>query len=1367
VGVEFRILGPIEVATEGEPVRLGGPKQRAVLAILLLNANRVVPVEQIADDLYDGAAPATAVSQVRDHVSQLRKVLDPLAGPIIETRAPGYVLRVQPDQLDTLRFEHGVETASQELRAGDAEAASARLRHALQLWRGPPLAEFAYDSFAQPEIARLEELRLTALGSRIDADLASSRNGALVCELETLVSEHPLREQFRRQLMLALYRSGRQAEAIELYHAGRRALVEELGLAPSAELRELASRMLRQDPTLDAPAAQPVRRPERVSAHEIRNPYKGLRAFGEADAEDFFGREQLTQTLVERMGEDRFLAIVGPSGSGKSSVVLAGLVPALRAGALPGSERWQIVVTTAGAYPLEELEAGLLRVAVNPPPSLMEQLVADEVGLLRAVKRVLPDDGSELLIVVDQLEELFTLVDDEPRRAHVLSILERAVCDPHSRLRVVATLRADFYDRPLVYRGFAELLRGRVETVLPLSPDELERAIAAPARCVGVRLEEGLLARIVADVIDEPGALPLLEYALTELHEHREGATLTGAAYDSIGGISGALARRAEALYDGMGRGGQDVVRQLFLRLVTLGESADTRRRVTRAELESMDVDRGRLALAIEAFGAARLLSFDRDPRTQASTVEVAHEALLGKWARLQDWISAARENLRAHRRLSEAAAEWIESGRDPSVLLRGNQLVRFELWSAESDLARTELEQEYLDASLAARQAELDAEEARQAREARLERRSVNRLRALVGVLALAALVAAGLTVFAFDQSSNSKHQTKIATARQLAAASGANLDVDPELSVLLALRAVETTGGGSRALPEAVEALHRALEASRVVRTIRTRATAVSFSPDGSHLATAGPSATVWNARTGRRSFSLRDTTKSFRDVTFSPDGARVAAGADHGSAVVANARSGRRLFVLAGPVRGGGVVALAFSPDGTRLAADDAVGDVWIWDVVHRRVMRSIHTDHNLCGVAWSPDGTRIATGDCGTHYSGSSGRIWDARTGSLVFATQMQVGAIPTVDFSPDGRYLGTPNRAGFAQVWDIQTGQVVATFKDHTGEVVGLAYAPDAPIVATSSTDGTARVWAASTGRQLLVLRGHRAAVTDVAFGSGGRRLATASQDGTVRIWDVTTAGSRDWLTLAAHPGGVESVDFSPDSRRLLTTGNVDGKAKLWDARTGKLLDSYANQSDVGAIFIGGSGYSPQVSATSPDGSLGAEVTKSDGALRLRSAATGDVIATLGNHTQSAAFDTAGKRLAVGNADGSVQVWDVASRHVRLLRSFVAHNGLVDGVAFSPDGRLLATAGEDTTARIWDLRTGQEVLTLTGPSRLLTTIAFSPDGTRLATGSADGAVRIYVLPVNELMAVARTRLTRGWTPGDCKQYLPGGRCPRTP
>jgi DNA-binding SARP family transcriptional activator len=965
--LEFRVLGPIEVVGAGGTIRLGGHRQRAVLAILLLRANQVVPVERLAEDLYGGGAPATAVGQVRDHVSQLRKVLDVnrdgTAASPLETRAPGYVLRTEAEQVDSQRFQHELETATAELRSGDARAAAARLREALGLWRGPALADFAYDAFAHAEIERLEELRLTALGQRIEADLALGRHGALVGELEALMVEHPLREEFCRQLMLALYRSGRHAEALEAYHAARRSLVDELGMEASAELRDLVSRILRQDPDLEL---QPPADGDGLRAPpSVTNPYKGLRAFLESDADDFFGRERLIERLVGRTRESRFLAVVGPSGSGKSSVVRAGLVPALR------PELAQVITLSPGAYPLEELEAALLRIAVNPPPSLLPQLEQDEHGLLRAVKRILPDDRSELLLVVDQFEELFTLVEDEERRLHFLAVIERAVADPLSRLRVVSTIRADFYDRPLRYREFAELLRDNVEIVPPLAPDEVERAITAPARHAGVRLEEGLLAEIVADVLEEPGALPLLQYALTELFERREGALLTRAAYTAISGVSGALAHQAESIYSGLSDAGQEATRQLFLRLVTVGEGSDTRRRTERAELQSLDVDQAELEHAIGAFGSSRLLSFDRDPRSGESTVEVAHEALLENWQRLRDWIEVAREDMSLRRRLGAAAAEWRDSSRDASFLLRGLQLARAEAAAERSNLAQTELEREYLGASLARRETE-------QA----VARRSLNRLRGLAVALLVASVAAAGLAVFAFDQNATSKRQATIATARQLAAASAASLDIDPDRAILLAMRAVETSPSG-HPLPEAVQSLHDAIESTRLVLTIpHAGRSAVAFNRDGSRLATAGAGALVWDARTGRRLLALGRSSGPVHDISYDPAGSRIATGGENGGAAIWNASTGARIAALPNV---GIKVSVSFSPDGTKLATDDYGGTLRIWDTSRRAVVRTFHSPSPLCGVAWNPDGSRVGAGDCGSNYSSSSARIWDLRTG----------------------------------------------------------------------------------------------------------------------------------------------------------------------------------------------------------------------------------------------------------------------------------------------------------------------------------------------------------------------------------------------
>ena len=355
----------------------------------------------------------------------------------------------------------------------------------------------------------------------------------------------------------------------------------------------------------------------------------------------------------------------------------AGLIPLLRRGALPGGTTPLVVNLLPGAHPFEELEAGLLRVAVNPPDSLMEQLRADERGLTRAVKRVLPEEEtSELVLVIDQFEELFTLVADEGVRADFIDSLFVAVGDPRGRLRVVVTLRADYYDRPLLYLPATELLNRRSELVGPLSADEMYQAITAPAQRVGLELERGLAATILQDVAEQPGTLPLLQDTLTELYERRAGRVLTLAAYHASGGVFGSLAGRAESLYAGLTAPEQAETRQLFLRLATPGAGEeDTRRRVLRSELASAARDEAALQRVLERFGRYRMLTFDRDPLSGGPTMEVAHEALLRTWGRLREWLAESRDRLRTERRLMLSATEWQAAGQEASFLARGARL--------------------------------------------------------------------------------------------------------------------------------------------------------------------------------------------------------------------------------------------------------------------------------------------------------------------------------------------------------------------------------------------------------------------------------------------------------------------------------------------------------------------------------------------------------------------------------------------------------------------------------------------------------------------------------------------------------------------
>jgi len=734
--VRFEVLGRLRVIDSrdrggeaGAGLRLGGARQQLVLAMLLADANSVVSTDALVDGLWGDSPPSAARHTVQGYVSELRKLL----GPVIARDGPGYVVRADDSSLDSLEFETLVGRGRNAL-TDDPEAAVASLSAALQLWRGAPFTGLDDAAVLLAERARLEQLQLLALEDRAGAELALGRHREIAAELDALSREHPYREGLRAQHMLALYRSGRQAEALRAFQHTRAVLVDELGLEPSPLLRQLEEQILVQDPALDLPPATDGESSD--PSGPVSNPYKGLQAFTEADAEIFYGRDELIAQLASIVAGDAGLtAVVGPSGSGKSSLAQAGLIPALRNADRSGAN-WVIAVMRPGAHPFTELETALVRAVDEPPVTI--SLLWNDSDLSPAVSRILPDDGT-LLLVIDQFEELFTLVDDEERGAFLRSLVTLAT-DPLGRSRVVVTLRADFYDRPLMHPAFGRLMTGHVVNVMPLAANELEAAAIGPASSVGVTFERGLVAALIDDVSGQPNALPLFQYTLTELFDRRQESMLTRAAYEELGGIRGAVASRAEEIHQRLDAEQQQAANQLFLRLVNVGRDSETRRVVAASELITLDVDTVTMHGAVEAFGVNRLLVRDRDALSGALTLEVAHEALLTEWERLRGWIDDGRDDLRQHAAYTLALDDWLTAGRDRDYLLTGGRLEQFEHWRATTRMRLTAPERDFLDAARQRREAAEAADAARGAEQARLRRRARNRAFALGAAVAAVA---------------------------------------------------------------------------------------------------------------------------------------------------------------------------------------------------------------------------------------------------------------------------------------------------------------------------------------------------------------------------------------------------------------------------------------------------------------------------------------------------------------------------------------------------------------------------------------------------------------------------------------------------
>lgn len=1566
--VRYQLLGPVTTLSGGERVPLGGPKQRLVLALLLGAPGRSVAVDRLVDGVWSEEAPDHARHTLQAYVSELRRLLpDP-----IEWTGSGYRLAVDPDRIDAARFERLLEEGRRALPQEPDRAALA-LRDALDLWRGEPFADLADTPALEDEARRLVELRLAALEERIEADLALGHHRAVVEELESLTREHPFRERFRAQHMIALYRCGRQAEALRAFHKTRRILAEELGVDPSPELQRLELMILQQDRALDtppprsrtdalqeairglelrevigegassvvyrafqssmgrevavkairpdvandvdfirrfeaeaqfvarlehphivplydfwrepkgaylvmqwlrggdvartlsrgswsvpamlrlieqlgsalayahrrgvvhgaitptnvlldddgngyladfrlaaagsrrSPSSTPYLAPEltgdgsptlegdvyalgrltyRLLGGElspgrqspqiselrrevpadvdevlscataarvadryarvedllrdlrraigvdvvpaaaeapaepvgVRNPYKGLRAFQETDAEDFFGRDDLTNRLVEAIRQHRLVAVVGPSGCGKSSLVRAGLIPAVRSGALPGSERWLITDMFPGAYPFEELAAALTRVAVKRTEGLFDDLIADDRGLLRVTKHVLPRDDSQLLLVIDQFEELFSMTAEPTLRRLFLDNLARVASDPRGRVRVVTTLRADYFNRPLEFHQFGALMEAGMVPVAVPSEAGIALAISRPAQRVGLELEPGLVPAIVRDVENQPGGLPLLQHALTELFERRQGRLLTLSGYAETGGVTGALGRRAEELFLALSAAQRRAAEQVFLRLVAVDETSEhTRRRVLRTELAALEFDSAALDHVLHQFGAHRLLSFDRDPVTRGATVEVAHEALLREWSRLRGWIELRREDLLLHRRLTQSMREWEESGRDPAFLLRGGRFDFHASWAERTELALTTPEREFLAES---RRHELAA-----------QRRRRRWRWSLVAVLST-------LTVVAAIGAASALLQARVTHVRSLIAAATSNLAADPELALILAIEAVERARSFGGPVDDATVVLHETLLAAPVVRSF----------PGSGHIAWSHATNLIATLEHGddHSTVSIRDATTGaeiasvppgggpVNGISWSGDGQLLAITYQAGPAVIWQVATGQTLVEIAPNLAGYSFP--SFGARDTLLAISDLPGDascchsdsVVIWDLERNAKLRNIRLDTKVFGTHLSPVEPLLLVSEPETFRAS----IWDVRTGEKAIDLGDQGHHNDFVRFSPDGSRAAV---LGLEQikVWDVASREMIADLPAGVSNL-DLEWSPDGRLIATTGIDAVVRIFDVESKIQVRSLPGAGGEIQDVEFGPDGRQLAAAWDE--IRIWDLQSPGGTE---VAAYPTGrpISHAAWTPDRRRVVTIG-TDGQVEVVqviDATTGELLASIP--SPISEIPPAGPAPPPAKVVVSPDGRLIAATLHGVSTLII-DAATLEPLTVLEPGGTPGAFSPDSRHLIVGDSQVAhvydTETWSRTAT-IRNRDPSPVFTWYYD-VAFLPSGDVVFVAdsnGADQSLTVWDVSREPTRLAQLPFEAQAAMVSLSADGRRVVAGEVNsGAVRVW-------------------------------------
>jgi WD40 repeat protein/DNA-binding SARP family transcriptional activator/class 3 adenylate cyclase len=1515
----FRVLGPLEVLDGDRPVGVGGPKERVVLALLLARVNSAVSVDALIDAVWGDRPPRTAERTVHTYVARLRRTLEPRrprgeTSTLLVTVGRGYELRLDAPQLDATRFEALAKRGSRQFERGD-DAASSTLREALGLWRGAAFGEFPEVEACAAEARRLEELRLTLVEDRVDAELAAGQASELVSEIETLLADEPFRERRWGQLIVALYRSGRQRDALGAYQRARRLLADELGIEPGPDLHRLEAAVLAQDPSLEVlrpvPTATTAGLPAALTAvgpafleretdlawlqeawsnavdgrggfvsvigpegigktrlvaelaqgvhddggavlygrcdhahgdaralfgHALQNagsslihvyrsaadaadiaeavarylptwaqgrpvlvvlddlhltddktlevvadlagwctaasmlvvgafrgdaatstdsaerpggaqlalgpltraavgricelyaaepwsaqdvdrvyeltggipllvheqasewareragrrmteasarvsltrrtllasrgeiadgvegiqrlleqrraqlagreaqlqastvaalarcPYKGLARFEAVDAANFFGRERLVAELVGRLAESSLLAVVGPSGSGKSSLVRAGLLPALAAGVLPAGAPWRSIVCP-GPHPARELTSRL-RDPDRPA-------------------------GQPRVVFVDQFEETFTAGADHSEQEEFVGRLLDLVDQPETA--VVLAVRADHLGRCATFPELADRLTSNDVLVGPMRDSELRRAVELPALRAGLEIEPGLVEVIVADVAGRAGALPLLSTSLAETWERREAHTLTLAGYRAAGGVNGALARMAEDSYTALPADSRVAARRLLLRLCDAGDDGELslRRRLPVAEVaDERDAD---ARAALETLADRRLLTIDGD------VVEIAHEALLREWPRLRTWLDEDGDGLRIMRHVTHAARAWSESDRDPDELYRGARLAAATEWAEahEPDLNATE--REFLGTSTRRHQSELT-----------VARRRVRRLRTLAAGVAVFAAIAVIAGAVAFVQRDRADDAALAADARRV----GAQALVADNIaeSLLLAVEGLRLDDS-----PETRANLLAALSRNPALISstpIAEDPTGLDTSPDGEVVAVSSGSEGL--------SFRDADTLKplgaldepSFQ-LRFRPNGDQIAVAASSDRPVplgefgplpvlLVDATTFERVPTQLGSQPGGRRVAndVRYSADGRFLAAS------------FRPSVLPVGDEGPTSTVAvWDVTASDQPTRRPDLPQKGSPGTI-----GPRIVLAGLAPGVVatPYVALSPDGRllYVGAADPASVS-VYQVANGQRLRSARV-SGDLLEIS--PDGSLLAVA--DGNEIVLLdASTLTEHHRLRGHTAQVTSLRFSHDGALLASASDDRSVIVWDVATGNRQE--QFGGHAASVRNLAFSTDDSTLYTSSQA---LLAWD-------------------LTGESRLTPRHAIAEPVSSP--EVDRREDL--VDSAPNGDAVAYM-SRTQTESLEPR----------TTVQWLDLTTGKagaVTDLGPFVP-----SARAWHPDGQRFATGGIDGVVRQWDWQTGELISERGVAQSAITGLDYSGDGTQLVVGRGFRSIR---------------------------------------